>query len=560
MSKRTKAIALACALVLALTGCGRGEGSSTGSKWGSDTATGGTAIKTGSAASASALVPAYGDVDVDAFTDKCDRLAELAQGNDADAAIALYDEIYAELAQIEDNETAAYLAYCDDVSDETLSDNNIQAGQDADDCSTAAQDAFAAVCEGPCADAFREHVGEDVFEAYAAATSPSAQEELLSDRESELVNDYYAAIDEADEEGLSDEETNEKVGPIYLGLVRIRTRLAKLYGYDSYAVFADDAYLRDYSAEDLEQFYTAVKQISPRFYDLYYYSGDADSFQKNAPKMTADEVIAALESHADEIDPYVSDSLAYLRENHLYDIDDEAGRMDGAFTTYFISTEAPFIYIDSDQRTDFQTMSHELGHFVDYHRTVSPNYVAYGIDGNLDISEIQSNGLQALYTHFYDDIYGGKAAVYAENVNVLDLLGNVVDGCVFDEFQRRVYADPGMSLDEVNATYQQVCEEYGDPGTGPDDYWWQYVSHTFESPMYYVSYGVSGLAALQIWDQSRTDFDSACDTWHAIIDAGCYDYGYCELLERVGMFDFKQPDKVVALCNDALDYVEDNEA
>ena len=78
--------------------------------------------------------------------------------------------------------------------------------------------------------------------------------------------------------------------------------------------------------------------------------------------------------------------------------------------------------------------------------------------------------------------------------------------------------------------------------------------------MYYVSYGVSGLAALQIWDQSRTDFDGACDTWHAIIDAGCYDYGYCELLEKVGMFDFKQPDKVVALCNDALDYVEDNEA
>ncbi len=542
-------------LALTLGGCGfAGAGGPSGS------ADGTGAVAQGSDVTASALVPAYREIDEDAFADKCDRLTALAAGDDADAVIELYDEVYDELARIEDNQTAAYLAYCDDVSDETLSDHNEEAEGVADDCSTAAKDAFAAVCTGPCAEAFEEHVGQDAFEVYAATESPTNAERKLTERESELVNDYYAAIDEADREGLSDEETNEKVGPLFVKLVHVRARLAELYGYDSYADYADEAYLRGYSAEDLERFYAAVKQISPRFYELYYYSGDAEAFQKQAPRMRPDEVIGALESHADEIDPYVSDALAYLRENRLYDIDRGSSRMDGAFTTYFISTQAPYIYIDSDGRTDLQTMSHELGHFVDYHRNVSPNFVAFGTDGNLDISEIQSNGLQALYTHFYKDIYGDEVAAYAENTNVLDLLGNVVDGCVFDEFQRRVYADPTMTLDEVNQTYRDVCAEYGDPATGEDDYWWQYVSHTFDSPLYYVSYGVSGLAALQIWDQSQSDFDGACDTWHAIIDAGCFDDGYCELLEKVGLFDFRQPDKVVDLCNDALDYVEGNQA
>ena len=552
--QRDRALAIACALVLALAGCGGLKGGDL--HFGSD---GATAGRDGSQ-TASVLVPSYRDIDEDAFVDKCDRLTELASDDDADAVIELYDEIYDELARIEDNQTAAYLAYCDDVSDETLSDHNEEVEKVADDCSNAAQDAFAAVCAGPCADAFEEHVGQDAFEVYATTESPTNVEQKLTERESELVNDYYAAIDEADQEGLSDEETNEKVGPLFVKLVHVRARLAELYGYDSYADYADEAYLRDYTAEDLEQFYAAVKQISPRFYQLYYYSGDAEAFQKQAPRMSPDEVIDALKAHADEIDPYVSDALAYLRENHLYDIDRGSSRMDGAFTPYFISTPAPYIYIDSARRTDLQTMSHELGHFVDYHHNVSPNFVAFGTDGNLDISEIQSNGLQALYTHFYDDIYGSEAAVYAENANVLDLLGNVVDGCVFDEFQRRVYADPTMTLDEVNQTYRDVCAEYGDPATGEDDYWWQYVSHTFDSPLYYVSYGVSGLAALQIWDQSQTDFDGACDTWHAIIDAGCFDYGYCELLKKVGLFDFRQPDRVVALCNDALDFVENNEA
>lgn len=563
VTKRTpRALALACALTLTLAGCGKvvGAGSDAGSASGSSAVAGSAAVTQGSAASATAsdIIPTYQDIDEDAFIEKCDRLTELAQGNDTDAVIALYDEIYDELARIEDNQTAAYLAYCDDVSDATLSDHNTTAEQVADDCSTAALDSFAAVCKGPCADAFEEHVGQDAFEYYAATESPTKLEQRLSDRESELVNDYYTAIDKAERQGLSDKETNDKVGPIFIKLVHVRNKLAELYGYDSYADYADALYLRDYSAADLEQFYAAVKQISPRFYDLYYNSGDADAFQKAAPKMSADEVIDQLATYADQIDPYVSDAVSYLRKNHLYDIGSGSSRMDGAFTTYFIAPHTPFIYVDSDQRTDFQTMSHELGHFVDYHRNVSLNYLAFGTDGNLDISEIQSNGLQALYTHFYDDIYGAKVAVYAENTNVLDLVSNVVDGCVFDEFQRKVYAHPDMTLDEVDKLYQDICAEYGDLATGSDDYWWQYVSHTFDSPLYYMSYGVSGLAALQIWDQSQTDFAGACNTWHAIIDAGCYDYGYCELLKKVGLFDFTQPDKVVNVCNDALDYVEHN--
>lgn len=552
MAAWARALGVVLALTLALVGCSGGAQSrEAGSAVGSAEATAGLA-RLAAKRAATATVPRYQQLDARAFLDSCDRLEELAQQDDADAVLALYDQVYADYARLSDNDTAAYLAYCDDVSDTDLRVRQEQASADLDACEAAVTEAAASLCVGPNAQAFREHVGADAFDAISLGGETDDQLVALSQREQELVNDYHQIINQADEEDLSDRKVNEQVGPIYLELVDVRTKIARLNGYENYATYADETYWRDYGGKEAAAFCDAVKEIAPRYFELYY-SGDVGNYEGR--DFTAEQMIGLMARHADEIDPVVGEALAYLQRNHLYDIARGHDRMEGAFTTVFVANQVPFIYIDEDGSTDFQTLTHEFGHFVDFYHTASPNLLAYGSDGNMDLSEVQSNGLQALYMRFYDDVFGADADA-ARRANLMDLVANVVDGCIFDEFQREVYAHPEMTLDELNACYRRICQEYGDLGSGPDDYWWQYVDHNFDSPMYYISYAASGIVALEIWDQSQTDYAGACKTWRAFIDAGCFDYGYLELMDKLGLHDLTDKKGVVAVCNDALDYAE----
>ena len=556
------ALVLMLIIAISVTGCASGSQGADGSSsdLGSGNGLSGDGLPGVGNGSPQVEVLDFEEYDPEPFYALCDELSDAASGTDSERVIELYDQIYEELERIEDMDTALYHAFCANVADEELSDLVEACDELSDECFVVAQAAVADACNGPCGPALEEHVGSDAFEELAAYEPVGDRELELANREAELVNDYYAAIDRAWEEDLSDEELNEIVGPIFIELVDVRTEYAQLYGYENYADYADEqTYWRDYGADDLAGTYEAVRSIAPRYYDLYFNTDAIDALYYDGPSMETDEILEYVTQYADQIDPTVVDALALLTEDNLYDIGAGSGRMEGGYTDTFLIEQKPFIYIDLDGYSDLQTMTHELGHFVDYCQHPTPNILAYGFGCNMDIAEIQSNGLQVLYMRFYEDIYGDAGlARMAANFNLMELLGCVVDGCVFDEFQREVYENPDMTLEEVNELYRSIAEEYGDPSTGPDDYWWQYVSHNFDAPMYYMSYAASGIVALQIWDQSQSNYDHACTTWRAIIDAGNYDYGYQELLGELGLSGITDPDAVTAICTNVLDCVEGN--
>ena len=81
------------------------------------------------------------------------------------------------------------------------------------------------------------------------------------------------------------------------------------------------------------------------------------------------------------------------------------------------------------------------------------------------------------------------------------------------------------------------------------------MPHNFESPMYYISYAASSLVALQLWDESREDYDRAVDDWLSIVEAGAYDKGYMQVLSECGLQSFADEGSVEAICTPVLDYL-----
>ena len=109
-----------------------------------------------------------------------------------------------------------------------------------------------------------------------------------------------------------------------------------------------------------------------------------------------------------------------------------------------------------------------------------------------------------------------------------------------------------MTLEEINELYADTYAEYNswaaeDPGFG-----WVYVSHNFESPMYYISYSVSALAALQIWNQSSRNFSKAVTTWEKFIEHGTYNNTYLDIVGKCGLKKFTEKGAVGKICRPAL--------
>ena len=106
----------------------------------------------------------------------------------------------------------------------------------------------------------------------------------------------------------------------------------------------------------------------------------------------------------------------------------------------------------------------------------------------------------------------------AEAEQLIDGLYAILSGCMEDEFQQRVYENPDMTLEDMNAVYLQLAEEYGFAElygyTGTE---WAAIPHSFQSPMYYISYAVSMIAAMEIWELSEKDYDAARDVYLTIL-------------------------------------------
>ena len=567
--KRLAALVLAAAMTLTLTPAALADGTSPrqGVAWEDMT---------------------YEHYDPEAFYEKVDQLKELAGGEDAGAITALYDELYDELVLAYTYDTIASLHTDMDITDEYWQGEMLYSDSLVNEMDDAFFTACGQVTAGPCAEAFEAYVGADAAEVFKEYIPATERELDLLDQESELINQYYEELNGSGEltytykgtewtqEDLSgrkgdilyerdpdgyweiydglDKALNDRVGPIFTELVQIRTELAGIWEYDDYAsgMYAD-AFGRDFGPEDAQMLCDAVKAFSVDYMDGLYYS-DLWSWSGDVtPVLTAEEQLAALGQYAGRIDPKLEEAWRFMTKYGLCYLTDDPDSTDTGYTVNLEEYDCPFIYNRMyNDCQDLDDLSHEFGHFTDDYFNKAPDPIAS--IGSYDLFEIHSTGLEALYTFFYDEIYDEGADI-AKFLVLGNLVESIINGCIEDEFQRRVYAQPDMTLDEINRTYADVSREYG-VSVGEEDYSWQYVPHNFESPLYYISYAVSALAALQIWDAAQADFDEGVAMYMDVLERGAYDDGYMTVLEACGMRLFTEPGAVEDICQPVIGEME----
>ena len=74
------------------------------------------------------------------------------------------------------------------------------------------------------------------------------------------------------------------------------------------------------------------------------------------------------------------------------------------------------------------------------------------------------------------------------------------------------------------------------------------IPHTFQSPMYYISYATSMVMALELWELGQADFDAAREAYLSVLQRPFYS-GFRELAQGIGLDDPLAPEAVTKIAS-----------
>jgi hypothetical protein len=442
-----------------------------------------------------------------------------------------FDEAYYHIST--QSTIATIIYYCD------TSDDDASANYDfAHDAYTDLYDVYIEAMrkmykESPIADyIFADWSQEDIDYLLAYSDEESA----LRDANNDIVIQYN---------DLPQSAFKDQTALLYAQLVTNNDKIAELNGYDSYYDYAaKNVYGRDYTAEDLDAFHELVAQkIALRingFYNKWYvkYSKFNRTQQRN--------LINFLYEGFDTLDKnYVFDYIASCNDtmgeglNHAFAnkniiFANSKNSHQSAFQVYLEEPEHPFCLFGSDGQSSM-TVVHELGHY--YSSLHNPDI------GSYDIAETQSQANEYLLLQYISDKMDKDIYSVVLDYSIYNGLVTVMIATIIDEFEQEVYAlesVEGYTSADFDAIMDKVCEKYGGIDfinqnvTNMYDYW-RYV--VIESPVYYISYATSQMAALNIYAIAKNDYEGARAIYREIVEVeeAEMEEDFIEMLNRVGL-------------------------
>ena len=354
----------------------------------------------------------------------------------------------------------------------------------------------------------------------------------------ENLDKYY---DIANDTKLNDEKKNLEAAEVYLDILSI---------YDTETFY--DTFNRDFSPEEaiklreciISELVPAAEKLGNAFYDL------PDSDDVYDDPVLYDDMFEVILQCAKEISPEITESAERIIEDELYFINEGDDCYNGSFTTDLPLDNSSVVYLyTADDYYDLVTAIHEFGHFHASFYDETPTYL---MANNIDIAEIQSQGMEMIFMEHYDEIYGEQADEM-RLLKLYDMLDSVTSGFAVGEFEYTVLKNyDTMTPELVVECFDSIMDKYG------YDIDFYYISHIFEQPGYYISYGVSALAALNIWDVSTSDYDNAVELYSNIaeIPINSSESQFKSALKQCGFSDVLNEEYIKALADKLSVYAE----
>ena len=479
-------------------------------------------------------------------------LADLKAGKNAFTLQMSLSETYTLFNEAQSQYAIAQIVYYNNVNDETAKTESEYCAEEFAKLQVKLTEVYAAIVDYGYADAFLTGWTEQDFE------NLSVQKELYDDEYIEIQaeiskleteyldlqnniklthNNQQYTIDEIVtlfNEGAINAETRQKLvleyyekladesTPIYIKLIKANNRIAEKAGFESYREYADRfEYSRDYSLDDLEQLYQLVKTNVPALYTQAASLINPDVISSVYQKpISLSDYNAIFNTYFGSISVKMKEAYQFMQRYNLSSIGNASGMQQAGFTTYLPSYEMPFIYLYTRGTVDdVSSFVHEFGHFFAFYQN------AFETDSIIDVSEIHSQANELLFLKYYN--LTAEERVNLALYKLSEMYQTVIEGCVMDEFQHYVHEniDRLITPDDFNEAFESIASEYSYgmfyQGISYDTLW-AAITHNFVAPFYYISYAVSALPALEIYQISLENPTQAIQIYLNVLDETGY--------------------------------------
>ena len=348
----------------------------------------------------------------------------------------------------------------------------------------------------------------------------------------------------------------EKISPTldeqYTKLTALRNEMARKMNFPSYTEMAYLSRRRfDYTQEDAARFREQVRQIvTPavaeirekqrvrlgvdklRFYDesLVFPEGNAN------PIGTMPELVDKAQRMYREMSPETGEFFDFMKEYQLFDLETRPGKQMGGYMTRFPAYKAPFIFSNfNGTDADVDVLTHEAGHAFQGYVSMRCIPVSALCGSTSEINEIHSMSMEHFAYPWMEAFFGDQAEKY-KTQHLIGALSSIPYLVSVDEFQHRVYAEPGMSAKDRRGVWREIEQKYmpwrdydGNAFMEEGGFWMQKL-HIFLYPFYYIEYALSQICAFQYYGRMKEDRAAAWADYLRLCQAGGTK-GYFELLE-----------------------------
>lgn len=469
-------------------------------------------------------------------TDFSAQLAQLEKLYMDNASLEVIDQAEEELEElseyINDQCSIANVIYCCDTTDKTASDRFLKSqeigNQIANDVMLSARRIYES--DAPNKDYFFQDWTEAEMKKLMSYTEQVME---LEQRNAEILVAYR---------DLSDQTLTSGMIPLYREMVVNNNKIAQIYGYDNYYTYAYELeYDRDYSSDKIAAMrgYVAT-YLAPLCTEAVSDFSDAYSGLTAVQQMNFSGLMFAdydslgidyVKLYIDSLPQEAREAMNKMFAQERVVFTDQENAKEGAFTT--LIGDSGFCYFGPGYQ-NMGTVIHELGHY--YGAEEGDMYTI-----PLDLAETQSQGNEWMFTKFMEDHLNPKMYQGFLSYQLYETIVSTVVQMVVDEFEQRIYADPNVAdftEADFNQVMEDVCKKYGgvkyfaDNITDIQHYWRMVV---VESPVYYISYAVSTMAALNIFTIAQQDYDKAMHIYCSLAEQDDYEDGFLGIIHEAGL-------------------------
>lgn len=353
------------------------------------------------------------------------------------------------------------------------------------------------------------------------------------------VADLQARNEEIKVAYRASEDDAEKIR-LYVEMVQNNNEIAQVYGYDNYYEYAYElVYSRDYSSAELEHLRTFAKQ-----YLLNTYANAIANFNTSysALDQTGQANVAYfLYYDYDEISMnYVNQYLNYIPESMRKEMKQmlekdslfatNPNAMEGAFTTAI--GERSYCFFGPGYASS-TTVMHEGGHYY-----ASRFTELNGIP--LDLAEVHSQGNEWLFLQFISTKMSKSQYRALIDYSLYEDVAMLLVCLMVDEFEQMVYTTDvsNFTAADFDAIMNNIALQYFPDGSVASSLadmngYWRLV--VVDQPVYYVSYAVSSIAALDLYIQATENLDGAIEIYRKLCEEPLEDGGFLDNITAAGL-------------------------